>query len=234
MSDVNLQNPPPPNLENDPTKAPPPNPDPFLTPPPPSGTDSKTEDQSLLNKEGKKEDTKAEGAPEAYEPFKAPEGYEYNAETAKDFLEWGKKNNLSQSAMQELVDTYGKTVIAADKEPFEAYRTMRAGWVKEVVGDAVIGNGKDDIKPEVRKGISDIISQMGDAKAQQAFKEAMDLTGAGDHPAFVRGLFALAGVLAKDISEGKHVAGNPPAPPKTPQSAGAALWPNLPSANSQS
>jgi hypothetical protein len=61
----------------------------------------------------------------------------------------------------------------------------------------------------------------------------MDLTGVGNHPAFIRAL----DYFAQRLTEGKHVAGNGPSPggqsrpgAATQPGAAAAIWPSLPSA----
>jgi hypothetical protein len=57
----------------------------------------------------------------------------------------------------------------------------------------------------------------------------MDITGAGNNPAFIRAFFK----LAQQVTEGRHVAGRGPStagqsnPSAAPRTAGEALYPNL-------
>ena len=91
---------------------------------------------------------------------------------------------------------------------------------------ALIGAGADAVKI----GIGKTLAALGDAKLTADFKAAMDLTGAGDNPAFIKAMWKLSSF----ITEGKHVAGSGPSPHgQTPPGASGkpdaarALYPNL-------
>lgn len=184
---------------------------------------------SLLN-DGKKEEAPA-GAPEKYEAFKMPEGYEWNEEGGKEVVETFKKLNLNQDQAQSLVDLYNKNILAATEGPVNFWLETQEKWVAEIKVDPDIGGPKLDsvVKPTISKAI-DIL---GD-KIAPAFREAMDFTGAGNNPAFVKGFFKFAQLL----TEGQHVgSGGGPSEhgqnkPGAPSGTGArAMYPNLPSAS---
>lgn len=200
-------------------------------------------DKSLLTKEpekgitpeptkdGEKTDKGAAGAPEKYEAFKVPEGFELDSKVAEEAGTLFKDLNLSQEQGQKAVDFYVKNVQEAFQAPFRAYRDMRDGWIKdtkalpEIGGE--IGQGK-----KVNVAISRMLNSFGDAKLATDFYNALDLTGAGDHPAVVQILYKAAQLL----SEGSHVSGNGPSkfgasqPGQTQRpSAAQALYPKLPS-----
>lgn len=190
--------------------------------------DQKKPDSSLAN-DGKPADEAkpAEGAPEKYEAFKAPEGFEFNEEKMASATELFKELNLSQDQAQKLVDTFGTELAAAIEEPFKAYQEMRDGWRKEIIADPKLGNGKDGLSPTTKAEIGRVIDSGLGPELGPKFREAMDLTGAGDHPAFVRGIQA----LAKFITEGTPVkAGGPVAPATKKPTAAQSMYPNLPSA----
>lgn len=176
--------------------------------------------KSLVNKATEK----GEGAPEAYAAFTVPEGYTLDEEVGKEASGIFKEMNLSQTQAQKLVDFYvGKTNEAVNA-PYEAWRNTQAEWVKQVKNDPVIGPRLS----EVTNTISRAIDGLGDAKLAQDFREAMDYTGAGNNPAFIRAFYK----LAQKVTEGGHVAGRGPSEAGQRRqgevpSAAAAMYPNL-------
>ncbi len=232
-----LSNPPPENLGNSPEAR---NPDGSLkeTPPSPSLTEKKPEDQSTDDKSKAKTETKegtadtdkakpATGVPEKYD-FKAPEGYELNADIIAKAEPIFKELNLSQDQAQKLLDFYGEAAAAAETAPYDEYETMRKSWRDEVT-KSDLGDGKSGLKPEVSATIGRAIDSLPPEIAKP-FREAMTMTGAGDNPAFIRAFYT----LAQGLGEGTLVRGKGPSPAgqtnsNRPQSAATALYPNLPS-----
>jgi hypothetical protein len=176
-----------------------------------------------------KPDTTA-GAPEKYEAFTAPDGHTIDATAIDAAIPIFKELNLTQSQSQKLVDFYNTQMIAAAKAPGEAVETMREGWRNEVKADKEIGG----IIPQVKADIGKAIATLDPALATE-FKLAMDLTGAGDHPAFVKAFWK----LSKSVIEGTHVSGGGPSPHGQAKNgvaarptAAQAMYPNLPSSQS--
>lgn len=166
------------------------------------------------------------GAPEKYE-FKAPEGYTLSEAIITEATPIFKELNLTQDQAQKLVDFHSKQMLKAAEAPQEAYRNLRADWQNQLKTDPVIGNQLDVVKTNIGRVISALPVEM-----QQPFKDAMDLTGAGDHPAFVKAM----NKFHELIGEGKLVQGGNPSPlgqsaPGARKSAAQAMYPNLPSAN---
>jgi len=123
-------------------------------------------------------------------------------------------------------------MIAAAKGPESTYTAIRTDWQAKVKADPDLAgavNGDKTGLDAVKLDIGRALNAMGDATLAKEFKEAMDLTGAGDHPAFVKTMWKLASF----ITEGKHVAGGGPSPHgqaqpgAKPPSAAKALYPNL-------
>lgn len=181
-------------------------------------TKTSDDDKSLVTKDDKKDEPA--GAPEKYEPFKAPEGFEIAEEMSAEIGTLFKKHNLSQAAGQDLVDFYTKQVIESVDGPVKLWQDMQTTWKDEVV-KSDLGNGKDDLKPEVKANVAKVINSLGDAKAISEFKEAMDLTGAGNNPAFIRAM----NKLASFVTEGTRVPEGKPSPLGT-QKPGAPTGPS--------
>jgi antitoxin component of RelBE/YafQ-DinJ toxin-antitoxin module len=191
--------------------------------------DSPTEEPSLASQDGKSlanrpATEEGKGAPETYGEFKVPEGYTLDEDVTKEATGIFKEMNLSQSQAQKLVDFYvGKTNEAVNA-PYEAWRQTQQEWVKQVKNDPVIGPRLS----EVTNTISRAIDGLGDAKLAQEFRQAMDYTGAGNNPAFIRAFYK----LAQKVTEGGHVQGRGPSElgqrrqGEVP-SAAAAMYPNL-------
>lgn len=188
----------------------------------------KPEEKKPTEKSKTEESKAPAGAPEKYEAFTVPEGYELNEKVGTEISALFKELNLPQVAAQKLVDFYAAKAVEAMDAPYKLYEETRNGWRDTIVKDPAIGNGTDNLKPEVQALIGKAIDSLPNAKE---FREAMDLTGAGDNPAFVKAFYELAKRLP---SEGTHVAGKGPSthgqaePGKLPRSAASALYPNLP------
>jgi len=198
------------------------------TPEPKSPTDPKTPDPKAPTEPGK--------APEAYTDFTLPEGLTLSKEAIDAATPIFKELGLSQEAAQKLVSFHAdqlKATTAASQA--DAYSTMRQGWQAQTLADADIKGYSTDGKTgidAVKVDIGRAIGTLPPALATE-FKAAMDLTGAGDHPAFVKAIWK----LSQAISEGKPVTGAGPSPegqrkPGTDAKPTAAqsLYPGLPSA----
>ena len=193
------------------------------TTPPDTSVEAKPEaaeapgEKSLLNEED------AGGAPEAYE-LKAPEGFELDKNTLEKATPLFKELNLSSEQAQKLVDFYAVQQKEISEAPLKAWQDTQKAWQDQV--KAEYGNKF----PQVRADIGRALNALGlPAEQMSAFRQAMDLTGAGNNPAFVK-VFA---AMSKYVTEGTPVKGGSPAPVKAPGaaplSAAKAVYPNLPS-----
>lgn len=206
-----------PALTNQPTVTPP-----SVTTLTPAGTPpsepSKTAEASLVNAEVKPE-AKPEGAPEKYEAFKIPDGYEANEPVLTEATGVFKDLGLSQGQAQKLVDFYSKISANAANEGVKLWQDTQTAWRDEVKNAPDIGGAK---LGQVMATINKAINTIGDAKVISEFREAMNITGAGNNPNFIRAFYA----LAQKLTEGGPVSGRPESQ-KAPTSAAAAMYPNL-------
>lgn len=210
-------------------------PDPTKTPDP---STTKSPDSPAGDPPPKPEDKPAEPpkAPDAYTDFTVPDGYQLDKALLDKVTPIFKELGLSQEAAQKLVSLQVERDIAAASGPQSAYETLRKDWQGKTLADTDISaytNGDKSGIDAVKIDIGRALNVIGDPALVSDFRAAMDLTGAGDHPAFVKALWR----LAQHIGEGKPVSGKGPSPlgqkdpakPSTP-SAAQALYPNLPSA----
>lgn len=197
---------------------------------PPSDPAAKpTVDPAVKPAEGEKKADPA-AVPDKYE-FKPAEGTELDTKLIESVTPLFKELGISQEGAQKLFDFHNNAMKAATEGPANAMAEMRSEWRGEVVKDASIGNGVDNLKPEVAANIAKAFGAM-DPKVATSMKEAFDLTGAGDNPAVIRGLNALGKLLA----EGTLVRGAGPSPAGQTKSGEAArpspaqaMYPSLPS-----
>lgn len=162
-------------------------------------------------------------APEKYEAFKLPEGFTLPEAKLAKAHEVFKGLGLDQAGAQALIDFHTAEIAevagAGDKE----YSTMRETWRDAVKADPEIGSKLEAVKQTVSKALD----SLGDPALAKDFRAAMDLTGAGDNPAFIKTFYK----LAQKLTEGTSVQGGGPtkvtAPDAKPISAAAALYPNL-------
>lgn len=188
------------------------------------------EPEKKVEEPKKAEDSKA---PEKYTDYKLPDGFTLDAEIKAKADGLFKGLGLSQEAAQSLVDFYGEQVSKIASAPAKAYQDLTTQWRKDAESHPDL-RGKLGPGQEVNVRIARALDGLGDPKLASEFREVMDLTGSGNHPAFIRVLDK----LAQKVTEGTHVAGNGPStagqsePGKAPPSAAAAMWPKLPSASS--
>jgi hypothetical protein len=165
------------------------------------------------------------GAPEAYTDFTVPAGYTLDPEISKEASGIFKAMNLPQAEAQKLVDFYVAKTTESQNAPFQLWQETQEKWVTEIKSDPQMGPRLNEIKTTISRAIDGL----GDPKLAKDFREAMDYTGAGNNPAFIRAFWK----LAEKITEGGHVSGNGPSPQgqrrqgETP-SAARAMYPNLP------
>lgn len=159
-----------------------------------------------------------------------PEGSNLDPKAIEGATAIFKELGLTQDQAQKLVEWGAKRETDSGNKSLETYNQMRTGWRAEVEADPEIGGGKlDATKAEIGKAIATL-----PPKLAQEFKDAMTLTGAGDHPAVVKTFLA----LAKSVNEGSHVTGGTPSvegqrDPSKPArpSPAASMFPNLPTAH---
>lgn len=175
--------------------------------------------------EGEAEPAKPEGAPEAYTDFTIPEGMTLEKESLEAASALFKELGLTQANAQKLVDFHTGMLAAAAKASQDAYATTRKEWLDSAMADKDISANL----PAIKETIGKAKAQINDPELVQAFNQIMDISGVGDHPAFIKMFHR----MAKAMTEGTHVAGAGPTAasqqrPGAGVSAAKALYPDLP------
>ncbi len=222
LKDQSVTTPTPPDSST--TQVPPDGKTPPTTPPAKAATEGK----SALTDTG----TTPSGAPEAYADFTAPEGYEIDKAAIEKALPIFKELGLNQESAQKLVDFYANVSKESAEAPLKFYTDMQKEWRTEAstrFGKAIEPGGA--IVTEFAQAIDGFLPPT----LAKNFRAALDFTGIGNHPDFIEGFR----VFAKALAVGTHVRGANPSPAgqqvpgAAPKTAAQALYPHLPSANSQ-
>jgi len=147
-------------------------------------------------------------------------------EATKEINAMFKELNLNQDGAQKLVDYYVKKTQEASEGPYKLWEDTQKEWQDQVKADPEIGGKLSEVKTTISKAIDGL----GDANLSTEFRKAMDFTGAGNNPAFIKTFWK----LAQMVTEGQHVSGRGPspfgqaAPDSRPATAARAIYPNLP------
>ena len=128
------------------------------------------------------------GAPTTYSDFNVPEGYVLDPQVMTEATGIFKGMNLPQAEAQKLVDFYVAKTTESQNEPFRFWQETQENWVKEVKADPELGHRLDQVKTTISRAID----SLNDPKLAQAFREAMDYTGAGNNPAFIKAFYKLS------------------------------------------
>ena len=135
----------------------------------------------------------AEGAPEKYDDFIAPEGTELDPAVAGAFAEVARELNLPQGKAQMLIDKVSPIMAARQMEQFEA---QRQEWHNQSSADPEFGGAK---LPESKVFVARAMKEFSTPE----FTKLINDSGFGNHPELVR-FMVKAG---KAISEEKIITG---------------------------
>lgn len=171
-------------------------------------------DEPVVEPEVKEEPEPEPAAKIEYTDFTLPKGVELSAEDLDAFKAEAAELGLDQGAAQKLIDRHVKAVQAQGQQMTELWADTQKKWQDEVKADPEIGGAK---LPEVRTTIGKALAEYG----APGLKKALIITGAGNHPAMIKTLYN----MARALTEGGHVAGNPPKAKAKPDSLAAALYP---------
>ena len=197
-----VDNPTPTDTPQDPAVADPV--DPNVTPEDPQTPKPETEEPTLLGDKGEnppkepgqeqdepKGDTPTEGIPEKYE-FKLGEGIEVDQETLDLFSPVFKELGLDNEKAQKLVDAYVPLVSGMEErlkqQSLDDFKDIVKGWKADTLKE--LGPDSDKKLATCAKAIN----HFGDDN----FRAALDQTGLGNHPEFVKFMIKVGNTIKED------------------------------------
>jgi hypothetical protein len=145
--------------------------------------------------------------PIAYQPFAYPEGMSVEPEALEHAHALFNEARLPQEQAQKFIDLAMAREKAAAERGVKAFHQLQDKWLAEIKADPEIGG--DKLAAAVAQA-AHVLERL----AVPGLKEALNMTGAGNHPAVVKAFVRLGRLLAEDrFSPGREAA---PQPPRTP------------------
>lgn len=134
-----------------------------------------------------------------YGDFKLPEGVSVEAESLKPATELFAESGLSQDQAQKFIDLAMARESAATQRNAQAFVDLQTRWVSEIKADPDIGG--DRLKASLASANRAI-----DRLDVPGLREALNFTGAGNHPAIVKAFVRLGQMIAEDRFRPGHIA----------------------------
>jgi hypothetical protein len=179
-----------------------PNPTPTSPQPAPSPTQDPPSNEPPVDPNAQPTSPLNEPDPQA-EAFAAdklnlPEGMEKN-EVYDEFTNFAKEAGFKHGDAQKLLDLSAKAMKANADAIYGAWHKQQTDWLAAIKADPELGPNLE--------GLRQTFARVADNRelSDPEFRQALDFTGAGTHPAVVRTLTR----WAKALSEGGLVAGSP-------------------------
>lgn len=172
----------------------------------PAGGEKKPEGEGAADKSKNAEgDKEKKGAPEKYE-FKVPDGVELDEALVSAFTPLAKELNLDNASAQKLVDLYTRTRAADTQKLYDAWAQTHEKWVGAAKADKEFGGANFDASVAVAKKAM-TAAALGGGKD---LVEALNVTGAGNHPEVIRFFYRVGKLMADDrFDTGKGQATTP-------------------------
>lgn len=154
--------------------------------------------------DGETDEGKGGDNQESYEAFTMPDGMEVDEALVGRFTPVAKELELDQAGAQKLVDLFAEIQAEAAEAQTTSWNAMQEQWAEDAKGDKEMGGDKWD------ETVS-LAARARDKFGTPALKDALNATGAGNHPELIR-FFARIGRL---VGEDGFVSGETKPAPKT-------------------
>ena len=134
----------------------------------------------------------ADGAPEAYEAFTAPEGVELADSVLEVAQQAFKDANLSQEKAQSLIDKLTPAIAQAQQEALDAaIQSQITDWVAAAKADEQIGG--DKLAPALANA-----NRVVDTFGSPELRDMLISSGLGNHPAVIKFCDAIFSKISPD------------------------------------
>lgn len=137
--------------------------------------DNKEESDGENSDEAKEESR----APEQYDEFAAPEGFNLQAEALDSFHDWARGNDFTQEQAQAAIDYHADAMKAYQQLQADQWAEARQEWVDAAKSDKEYGGKQFE---QNMKHVGAALSHFGD----KDLVDMLNTSGFGDHPAMVR------------------------------------------------
>ena len=135
----------------------------------------------------------------SYGEFKLPEGVTVDADSLRPATELFAETGLNQDQAQKFIDLAMARETAAAHKSVQAFVDLQNQWVSEIKADPDIGG--DRLKSSLASANRAI-----DRLNVPGLREALNFTGAGNHPAIVKAFVRLGQMIAEDRFRPGHLA----------------------------
>lgn len=143
----------------------------------------------------------------SYGKFRLPEGVAGDPESLKPATELFAETGLSQEQAQKFIDLAVARETAAASRSVQAFVDLQNQWVSEIKADPDIGG--DRLKASLASA-----SRAIDRLDVPGLREALNFTGAGNHPAVVKAFVRLGQMISEDrFRPGRNAAPSAPLSP---------------------
>lgn len=165
--------------------------------------DDKTSSNTDSESDGDDQNDQQSDQPTEYEQFTLPEGMEMTEEAQAEFsevlteIEKETGKGLSQETAQKFVDMGANLVQQGAEQAMqyaaEYHEKQTNEWIETFQNDAEIGGDEETQKKNLA-----VAKTVAKAVGGDALIEALEATGAGNHPEIIRAFFKLSGVVGED------------------------------------
>lgn len=176
----------------------------------------------------------ADGLPEKYE-LTAPEGFEINEAVLSEATPVFKELGLGNEQAQKLMPLGAKLIESHEQAKADEFAAVRAGWAQETKADKDIGGANlKDTQRLAAKALDTFVGPqyLLDDKGEKVlgqdgkpipneFRQLLNESGMGDHPAMARFLRKVGEAVAEDGTIARGNSG-----PAVPKSREEALYPD--------
>lgn len=133
----------------------------------------------------------AQGAPEQYADFVAPEGIAFNPEAMDAFKALAKEKNLSQEDAQKFADLGAKSVQQAQAKQMEQIEQVQAQWHEAARIDKEFGGDRLDANMAIA---GKALAAFGSPELKQLLTESK----LGNHPEVIRAFYRVGLAISED------------------------------------
>jgi hypothetical protein len=150
-----------------------------------------------------KEDKPEPKAPAEYTDFTIPEGVAVDPEAMTEFKGISKELDLTQDQAQKLMDFGSQRIKALAEAPYKLWADTQVQWQKDVKADPELGGANYEKTCQALGQIfvpgegNPFVKTLDEAGA---LKQALIVTGAGNHPEIVRLCYRISTLLKEPTS----------------------------------